>query len=58
MKELCIKLVIETSLHYEARSEKHQITHRIYVLSSFLGCATIIPLYRINWLVFVNRDGV
>ena len=22
---MCIKLVIETSLHYDARSEKHQI---------------------------------
>ena len=26
MKELCIKLVIETSLCYDARSEEHQIT--------------------------------
>jgi hypothetical protein len=26
MKELCIKLVIKTSLYYDARSEKHQIT--------------------------------
>ena len=25
IKELCIKLVIETSLYYEARSGKHQI---------------------------------
>jgi hypothetical protein len=26
IKELCIKLVIEASLYYDARSEKHQIT--------------------------------
>jgi len=26
IKELCIKLVIETSLYYDARSEKHQTT--------------------------------
>ena len=25
IKELCIKLVIKTSLYYDARSEKHQI---------------------------------
>jgi hypothetical protein len=25
IKELCIKLVTETGLHYDARSEKHQI---------------------------------
>jgi hypothetical protein len=25
IKQLCIKLVIKTSLHYDARSEKHQI---------------------------------
>jgi hypothetical protein len=25
MKELCIKLVIKTSLYYDARSEKHRI---------------------------------
>jgi hypothetical protein len=25
IKELCITLVIETSLYYDARSEKHQI---------------------------------
>jgi len=25
LNKLCIKLVIETNLHYEARSEKHQI---------------------------------
>jgi hypothetical protein len=25
INKLCIKLVIETSLHYDARSEKHQI---------------------------------
>jgi hypothetical protein len=31
----CIKLVIETSLCYDARSEKHQIT-KIYVLFLFL----------------------
>jgi hypothetical protein len=27
IKELCIKLVIKTSLYYDARSEKHQIKH-------------------------------
>jgi hypothetical protein len=27
INKLCIKLVIETSLHYDARSEKHQIIY-------------------------------
>jgi hypothetical protein len=27
IKDLCIKLVIKTNLYYDARSEKHQITH-------------------------------
>ena len=27
IKELCINLVIETSLYYDARSEKHQVHH-------------------------------
>jgi hypothetical protein len=27
IKKLCIKLVIKTSLYYDARSEKHQITY-------------------------------
>ena len=27
--ELCIKLVIETSLYYDARSEKHQIRQEL-----------------------------
>jgi hypothetical protein len=26
INKLCIKLVIDTSLHYDCRSEKHQIT--------------------------------
>jgi hypothetical protein len=30
IKELCIKLVIETSLYYDARSEKYQIIMQIY----------------------------
>jgi hypothetical protein len=29
IKELCIKLVIKTSLHYDARSEKHQIVTKV-----------------------------
>jgi hypothetical protein len=33
MEELCIKLVIQASLYYDARSEKHQITRLL--LSSF-----------------------
>ena len=32
IKELCIKLVIEKSLYYDARSEKHQIKHQIVVV--------------------------
>ena len=31
MKELCIKLVIETSLYYDARSEKQKKTISIVV---------------------------
>ena len=34
IKELCIKLVIEISLYYDARSEKHQILLINFFLSS------------------------
>ena len=37
---LCIKLVIETSLHYESRSEKHQICNSLYGVPSSLHSLT------------------
>ena len=49
IKEMCIKLVIEISLHYDARSKKHQIkqqlgcclmTHYIYLRYVVCFCTT------------------
>jgi len=37
IKKLCIKLVIETSLYYDARSEKHQIMKTIVTPGSEPG---------------------
>jgi hypothetical protein len=33
IKELCIKLVIKTSLYYDARSEKHQMSSKLNVIN-------------------------
>jgi hypothetical protein len=48
IKELCIKLVIETSLYYDARSEKHQTTMHVtdskLVRSIYSSYCTIMPV--------------
>ena len=43
MKELCIKLVIETSLYCDTRSEKHQIT--VKMSATLILCAWTLESY-------------
>jgi hypothetical protein len=45
IKELCIKLIIETSLYYDARSEKHQImTTGPHIRKTSITIATIMRI--------------
>ena len=42
INKLCIKLVIETSLHYDAGSEKHQIIGVLCLNSLFVACVSLL----------------
>jgi hypothetical protein len=49
IKELCIKLVIETSLYYDAQSEKHQITLSQFPHAFFHMLSSVLMAAAHSW---------
>jgi hypothetical protein len=57
IKELCIKLVIKTSLYYDAQSEKHQNTTQFLQVVTDLqpSTAPLLTSIKDNEIYFVNN---